>query len=445
MTSIAAVLLPLVACAAGAAPSAHPNIIIILADDLGAEAIGCYGGAEYKGVGPVKTPNIDAMAAGGMRFAKCFSTPVCSPARSELLTGKYNFRTGFPDIAGRNGAVESLDFRAHPTLAARLKKAGYVTAVAGKWHLGEPEDMKVMLGPTDKDTEWPHPRDCGFDRQCVFSGGHLELYGKPTPDQYTPARIQDWVLRFLESRKGAKEPFFLYYASPIPHKPLHPTPLNPDGEPRSRTNYPSLVEYLDSQVGEIRKKLAELGMDDTTLVFFSGDNGTHSEMVTEMRDGKLIKGGKATMKDTGSWVPLVAEWPGRIKPGSVDENLVDFTDIMPTCLELAGAPPPKEIDGISFAPQLLGKPCAPREWIHSLMCSNYFVRDAHWKLREDGTLYDVSGSPAVEKIVPADQDTENSRAARSRLQAVMDKLHPDGRYTPPAAKPPGQETSSGNE
>ena len=404
----------------------RPNIVFILADDLGFEALGCYGGARYVGQGTVRTPNLDAMAKNGMRFQNCFSTPVCSPARSELLTGKYNFRTGFIDIAGRNGATESLDARAHPTLAARVKSAGYVTAVAGKWHLGEPENMKVLLGPTTKDTDYPHPRECGFDRQCVFSGGHLELYGQPTPEDYTPARLQDWVLRFLESRKGQAEPFFLYYPSPIPHKPTHPTPLNPQGKRANKENFPYLIEYLDSQVGAVLKKLKELGLAENTLVFFSGDNGTHSEMTTEMCDGRKIKGGKASLKDTGSHVPLLASWSGVIKPGTVHKGLVDFTDILPTCLELAGAKAPDGIDGISFAPQLQGKPGQSREWIHSLLVNEYFVRDVRWKLRENGTLYDVSDSPYAETPVLPANDTPESKAARVRLQAVLDKLHPVG-------------------
>lgn len=423
-----------------ASPS-RPNIIVILADDLGFETLGCYGGVNYKGVGAVRTPNLDAMARNGMLFKHCFSTPVCSPARSELLTGKYNFRTGFTDIAGRNGAVESLDAQAHPTLAAKLKAAGYVTAVAGKWHLGPPEDMKVLLGPTDKDTDYPHPRECGFERQCVFSGGHLELYGKPTAEDYTPARLQDWVLHFLESRKGKPEPFFLYYPSPIPHKPLHPTPLNPDGRRSDKQNYPYLIEYLDGQVGEVLKKLAELGLSENTLVLFSGDNGTHSEMLTEMRDGRNIKGGKASLRDTGSWVPLLAEWPGVIKPGSVDDNMVDFTDIMPTCLELAGVGTPKGIDGISFAWQLRGLSGTPREWIHSLLREQYFVRDARWKMRENGELYDIGGSPYVETLVLPENDSADSKAARTRLQGILDKLHPDRKDAPPSK---GQEPAQTN-
>jgi len=429
-----------------AATAAKPNIIIILADDLGFETLKCYGGADFKNLGTVRTPNLDAMAGNGMRFTHCFSTPVCSPARAELLTGKYNFRTGFTDIAGRSGATSSLDAKAHPTLPAQLKAAGYVTAIAGKWHLGEPLNSREMLATATEDTDYPHPRECGFDRQCLLSGAHLELYGEPKPGLYTPDILQSWVLNFLDSRKGKDEPFFLYYPSPIPHKPLYATPLNPDGQKRNKENFPYLIEYLDKQVGEIMKKLADLGLAENTLVLFSGDNGTHGEITTDMDNHRHIKGGKGSLRDTGSWVPLLAEWPGVIPPGSVDNNMVDFTDILPTCLQIAGVPLPKDIDGMSFAAQLRGEPGTPREWVHSLLREQYFVRDLHWKLRETGDLYDASDSPYIETLVLPENDTPDSKAARIRLQAVLDQLHPDKKGLPPTQEaPPKPKPSDGDE
>lgn len=421
---LAALLLaPLAALSAADAPAKKPNIVFILADDLGFETLGAYGAKEYQGLGAVRTPNLDALAKGGMRFGNCFATPVCSPARSEVMTGKYNFRTGFRDIAGRNGAVSSLDSKAHPTIAATLKSAGYVTAVAGKWHLGPPHSMQEIPKTAEADTDYPHPRECGFDHQCILGGAHLELYGDPKSKSYTPALMQDWCLRFLESQKGGTSPFFLYYASPIPHFPVLPTPLNPDAKKKNLSNFPYLIEYLDKQVGEIVRKLDELGMRDNTLIMFSGDNGT-DKVATVMSDGRVIQGGKHSMEDRGSHVPLLANWRGVVAPGSVYDGLVDFTDIMPTCLELAGANAPGGLDGVSFAQQLQGKPGKPREWVHVLFVDKYFVRDNKWKLHQNGQLHDVSQAPYAETLVQPGSETPEATAARERLQAIMTKLHP---------------------
>lgn len=421
---LAAMCLPLVG-KAEPAKTAQPNMVFILADDLGAEALGCYGGRNYKDLGSVRTPNLDAMAEGGMRFLHCFATPNCSPTRAQFLTGKYNYRTGFTDILGRSGATKSLDAQAHPTVAMHLRAAGYATAVVGKWHVGPPESMKEIPRSAAEDTDYAHPRECGFDRQCIFGGAHLELFGQPEPETaYTPARLHAWALRFIESRKGKSEPFFLYYASPIPHVPLFATPQNPDGSPRDNKNFPFLIEYLDRQVGEIMAKLDETGLRGSTLVLFAGDNGTHRTITTEMADSRLVRGGKGTLLDSGTQVPLLANWPGVVPSRNVYEGLVDFTDLLPTCLALAGASAPEGIDGISFAPQLQGMPGAPRTWVHSLLKETYFVRDARWKLRENGELYDVGDSPYAETLVPAEADMDESKAARERLQAVMDRLHP---------------------
>lgn len=418
---------------AAGARAERPNIVFILADDLGFETLGAYGAVEYQGLGAVRTPNLDALAKNGMLFEKCFSTPVCSPARSEIMTGKYNFRTGFPDIAGRSGSTRALDPKAHPTLAAKLKAAGYVTAVLGKWHLGPPESMNEIPVSAEKDTEYSHPRDCGFDRQCIFGGAHLERYGEPKPGAYTPELMQAWALRFLESRKDKPEPFFLYYASPIPHNPLLATPLNHEGNKRYPSNFPFLIEYLDKQVGELLKKLDDLGLRKNTLVMFSGDNGTDN-VSTVMRDGAVIKGGKHSLLDTGSHVPLLASWPAAVAPGSAYSGLVDFTDLMPTFLELAGTASPDGLDGVSFAPQLQGRPGNPREWVHTLFVNKYFVRDSQWKLRENGDLYDVTRAPHAERLIPAGNDTAESRAARERLTAVMTKLHPNWQTEDPGGK-----------
>jgi hypothetical protein len=148
------------------------------------------------------------------------------------------------------------------------------------------------------------------------------------------------------------------------------------------------------------------------------------QVTTELVDGREVRGGKNSLRDTGSWVPLLASWPGKIKSGSIYDGLVDFTDIMPTCLELAKASVPNGIDGISFASQLQGHPGQPREWVHSLYKTNYFVRDSKWKLRENGNLYDVSNSPFSEPLVVPEKETVEAKSARQRLQGILDRLHP---------------------
>ena len=400
-------------------PAKRPNIIFILADDLGFECLGAYGAKAYKDMGPVRTPNLDAMARRGMRFRKCFATPVCSPTRAELLTGKYNFRTGFTDIAGRRGAVDHLDAAKHTTLAAALKAAGYATAITGKWHLGRGGDFP---GPDTVQTNSQHVKACGFDHQCVFDGAHLRDYGQPKEGLYTPEWFHNWALRFLDGRKGKAEPFFLYYPSPIPHKPLKPTPLNPDAKPGDKDLFLYLIEYLDRQVGELVGKVEQLGMADNTLILFAGDNGTKNT-ITEMSDGRTIEGGKGLMTDTGSWVPLIAAWPGTTPPGSVCEDLVDFTDMMPTCLELAAARSPDGMDGVSFAPQLRGRRGKPRQWIYVQYRDRRFVRSDRWKLRETGELYDVADSPLSEWLVL--DGGPQAADAKKRLQAVLDRLRPN--------------------
>ena len=187
-----------------------------------------------------------------------------------------------------------------------------------------------------------------------------------------------------------------------------------DGKPVDKSNFPYIIEYLDKQVSELVKKLDELGLRDNTLILFSGDNGT-DRLSTEMADGRVVHGGKGTLKDTGSHVPLLANWPGTVPADHVYDGLMDFTDIVPTCLELAGAKAPAGMDGISFAQQLRGQPGKPREWVHAHLDQSYFVRDANFKLRENGDLFDMADAPFKEKLIPPDQDTLASKAARQRL------------------------------
>ena len=435
---------------AKASRATPPNIIIFLADDLGAEATGCYGGVAFTAnlqrmlqeLGPVKTPNIDAFAREGILFRQCFATPVCSPSRAELLTGKYNFRSGFTDITSRMKGEQKLNPTLHPTLASRLKTAGYTTGIAGKWHLGPCGNGFDIPKSATEDTNNPHVRECGFDRQCITGGGHLDLYWNPQTGRYTPDILQEWALRFIAEGAQKRQPFFLYYPTPLPHFPYLPTPLNPDGPNPDihkrenmygdMRNFPYLVQYLDKQFGEILAKLKQLGIDQNTLILFAGDNGTPPYIVTKIEGNHSIRWGKATMKDTGAWVPFIVGWKGVIKPGTVYQGMIDFSDIAPTCQELAGLPKSADADGISFASLLTkGIQEHPRQAVHVFYQQDYYTRDEHWKLTKKGELFDITHSPVEEKLIPPSSDTPESAAARKRLQEALDRLRPDAQSVAP--------------
>ncbi len=396
---------------------ARPNIVIIQTDDVGFELLGAYGGQTYK------TPNLDRLAASGMKFKYCFANPACSPSRAQLLTGRYNFRSGYIDISGRNGAPEFLDPRKEITLANLLKDAGYDTAVCSKWHLGW--GGRPTSGPAEFDPSQYRPsaniRACGFKEQFCFSGPHI-TYGPPYTTEYHPDVYHRWAMQYLESRKGKRQPFFLWYAMGLVHFDYDPTPMNPFGKKNDKANFPYMVQYMDMLVGQFVRKLEELGLRDNTVLVFTSDGGTDKHKT--MLNGRELTGGKGTMLDCGSWAPLLVSWPGKVQPGSYCDELVDLTDLLPTCCDIAGArlPTDRPIDGVSLAGPLLGKPGRKKEFVHVQLVKKRFVRDQRWKLREDGRLYDCAGTPFDERLVKPEEDTPESKDARQRLANIMQHL-----------------------
>jgi arylsulfatase A len=363
---------------------------------------------------------VDRLATAGARFSEVLACPVCSPTRGEFLTGQYNFKIGLPYICGRNGAVEELDVKSHVTLAQLLRDAGYVTAMAGKWHLTEKRGGAAMQ-KTLADTGLPHITAAGFERQYQHPNGMgFHGYRDRETGEFQPAWYQQWVLRFLEEQAKSDKPFFLYYPNAIPHSPWAPTPLHPDGPMnapgKGLVNFPDMMEYLDRQVGEVVAKVRELGLAENTLIIFAGDNGTEG-IGTVMADGRYFRGGTCGVGQNAR-VPLIVSWPGTVKPGTVIDDLVDFTDLMPTFLELAGVKPPPGLDGVSFAPRLFGRPGTPRGWMISYWVNTYAVRNRHYALREDGKLYDISNTVGNGDEVTGDKLTPAAQAARAELEAV---------------------------
>jgi arylsulfatase A len=401
--------------AAPAQAAKKPNIILILADDLGAEVLNCYGGTSYK------TPHLDALARSGIRFENCFATPLCSPSRVQLMTGRYGFRTGWTQLIDA-GEDEYFDPKKEKTFGAMLKDAGYATGLAGKWQLAQFEKHPN------------HVRDCGFEESCCWAwvlgkkrtGRYWDPAiwqdGKERPDtagKYGPDILSDWVVDFIKRHKG--EPFFLYYPMVLVHDPFESTPDSPGGKKgKGQKVFPDMVAYMDKIVGRIMATLDELKLRENTLVLFTGDNGTTKGIPSKVGD-RTVVGGKSTMLDTGSHVPLIASWTGTVPAGKVFDDLIDFSDFVPTLCELTGAKAPSG-DGRSFAPRLRGEPGKPRDWVFVQLGPNRFARDKRWKLHANGKLIDVAADPEELKPFAAGSEPSEGSAARSRLEKVLAEL-----------------------
>lgn len=337
--------------------AAKPNVLVILVDDLGVSDLSCYGAKD------LKSPRLDQLAGQGMKFENFYANcPVCSPTRASLIAGRY------PDIVGVPGVIRSrpkdsfgyLDPNAI-TLPQTMKKAGYDTAMVGKWHLG-------LWSPN-------RPNEKGFDWFKGFLGDMMEdywnhrrhgtnyMYLNETeidPEGHATDLFSDWAIDFVNQKKDAQKPWFLYLAYNAPHTPIHP-PLDwvakvkarEKGISDRRAKLVALIEHMDHGIGRVLDAIKSSGQEKETLVIFSSDNGGQISVGANClpwRDGKQ------SMYEGGLRVSTIAKWPGRIKAGSVTAHVGATMDIMPTLAELTGASIKHQIDGKSFLPTLLGKP-----------------------------------------------------------------------------------------
>ena len=418
----------------------RPNIIFILADDLSSHSIGAYGGRLYwttppgepKPIAeiPVRTPCLDRMTSEGVRFNNVLAAPVCSPTRGMFFTGKYNFRIGLPDITGRGGAVDELDVTTHVTLPQLLQRAGYTTAMAGKWHLSNKSAGGTKMSASLADTAKEHVTKAGFHRQFHHENGlAYSGYKDKETGAFMADWIQSWVLKFLDEQAGQDKPFFFYYPHPMPHSPWCPTPDSKADYPKTDKHWTPYfadhVMYLDKHVGQVLDKLQQLGLAKKTLVIFSGDNGSEGPF-TVMTDGSYTHGGKFGFGQNAR-VPLLGWWPGTIPSGSIRDDLVDFTDMMPTLLAVAGVALPKDadFDEVSFLPALLGVGASPRDWILSYRLGAYVIRDQRYGLREDGKLYDLTGKKGEGGAAPIAESamTADMRSVLERFGEVVQKYN----------------------
>ena len=349
----------------GADPKA-PNIVVILADDMGYGDLGCYGSPS------IRTPRLDRMASEGLRFTDFYAAAeVCSPSRAALLTGRYPIRSGmcggrrvlFPDSKGGLPAKEV-------TIAEALREKGYATAHIGKWHLGLHEGSRPLDQGFDQSFGLPYSNDMdaradlpkgasgsatppedGWNVPLIRNGKVIE----PRADQTTlTKRYTEEAVKFIGAKKHS--PFFLYFAHTFPHVPMF---ASPEFKAKSRAGiYGDAVEELDWSVGQVLDTLRREGLAERTLVFFTSDNGPWLIMGDQGGSAGLLRDGKGSTWEGGMRMPGIAWWPGRIRPG-VTSEVASTMDLFNTALALAGAPLPKDvtIDGRDLSPLLLqGQP-----------------------------------------------------------------------------------------
>ena len=394
-----------------------PNIILILADDLGMDGVGCYGSDKHR------TPEIDKLAASGLRFENCLAAPLCGPSRCLLMTGRYAFRTGgITNQSWRPKGPGAKSSDEHP-MAALLKQAGYATGMAGKWR---------QVGETPKAwgfDEYLTDRTAGgwyWQRNLMSDEGEVVL----PEGSYAPDKVHQFAVNFLRRHKD--QPFFFYYSMHHVHAPILRTSDSAADAKAAEVLYEDNIRYMDKQVGAVVRELESLGLREKTLLIFTGDNGTALDFPSPLK-GKMIDGRKGSMLEGGSRVPFIASWPGTTPKGLVSKDLVSFADPHATFVELAGAKLPENFtfDGRSFAPQLRGEKGHPREWAFVQLGKRWFVRSEGFKLDENGGLFDMSGAPYSQKLIEPDADSEASKAARRSLAAVLAKLNPAAGKTDP--------------
>lgn len=448
--------------------SERPNVVLILADDLGWKGLGCYGSEFFE------TPNLDGLAAEGVRFSQAYAAAtVCAPSRASLLSGQYTTRhkvtwvSQFQQKLLEQGKVENLNgFRyiqpVHPynlpegtvTLGHAFQRAGYATAMFGKWHLGtRPQDL---------------PDEMGFDEYYTFSG-MKHFAPKTIPDKkqhgndvYLTDIMCEKALSFMERKVEEKKPFFLYYPDFLVHAPMEARQADLDhfkdkapGVYQKSVMGAAMTKALDDTVGRILHKLDELGVAENTLVIFTSDNGG----LAYKEDGGWqasqsihpLKGHKSLEWEGGSRVPFIARWPGHIPAGTVCDELVSGTDIYPTLMSAIGSAVPAEqvVDGIDIRALLVDPsvrlPQRDVFWYKPVYNHNVFGRASMWMRRgkwkmiyafvdETVELYDIENDISETKNLAADYPelAEEMKAAAFQWLEKTDapRLKPNPDFNP---------------
>lgn len=417
---------------AGAERSDRPNVIFIMVDDMGNGDLGSYGQKV------IQTPNIDRLAQEGMRFTDCYAgASVCAPSRSVLMTGQH---LGHTRVRGNKGMVGGFGKeRRVPlepediTLAQVMKAAGYITGMTGKWGLGEPGTSAVpnlkgfdewfgYLNQAHAHTHYPDYLWHNQEKVVI----EKNLNGKRT--QHSQNLFIDFTLDFI--RRHRDQPFFFYAAYTIPHQEYAADELGPYADkpwPDREKNYAAMIGMADRDVGRIMALLKEVGIDDNTLVFFCSDNGAANRYDGLFNSSGILRAEKTEIYEGGIRTPMIARWPGKIRPGSVSDLPWYFADVLPTVADVAGLPPPPGVDGISVLPTLLGKKQNLDRMLYWEQYSPFqqAVRWGLWKgIRTEGNegesfeLYNLSSDPSEAKNVAASHPK-----IVSQIQAFMKEAH----------------------
>lgn len=405
----------------GVSTKTRPNLILIMVDDVGRDWVSCYGSTH-------QTPNIDRLAKEGLRYTTAWCTPTCTPTRVTLLTGQYPFRHGWVqhyDVPRWGGG--GLDWNKYKTFVSAIRNAGYATGIGGQWQINDLRSQPDAL------------RQHGFDEHCVWTGaeqgqpetaernfnGRMITNGRRETVPYGPDAVNDFAIDFV--RRHKEEPFLFYYPMLLAHGPLDSTPLNKDRPPTEPAEqYAGCVTCMDRLAGQLIDAVDKCGIRDRTMIIFTGDNGSS---VAGTLDDQPYNKGKGQRADWGAHVPFIVRAPFLIpQPGLYSTDLVDFTDIYPTFIELAGArlPDGVTLDGTSLVPGLSGDedPFKKRNWIFSQMGDFRMIRDWQFLLDNQAGCYRLEDDPlqtknlfkSKERIVPG---------RRARLQKILNRFPPN--------------------
>ncbi|MBA62260.1 MAG: Cerebroside-sulfatase [Planctomycetaceae bacterium] len=394
----------------------RPNIIVIMADDVGYDAIGAYGGESYP------TPHLDDLAKSGLMGMHCYSMPVCHPTRITFMTGMYPTNVQNPKWGSFPKVLEQ------QTIASVMQRAGYRTVVTGKWQLALLKNDPLQ------------PHRMGFDQYCVFGWHEGPRYHSPlvyengkvntaAQNQVGPDVYREYLEQFIIADR--EKPFFAFYSMALCHDVTDdlekPVPYSPSGE---YLTYKEMAVEMDRQIGLLVQFLTKHNLREQTLLMFTTDNGTAAKSCSHFENGKYIKppvfsmfngkriqGGKGKLDDSGTRVPLILSWPGVVKPATVTDALVDMSDFYATCAALSGQEVPAGLDSLSFVPALTGRP-VNRVWAYAEGRGQHWVRDQKYKLYGNGRFVEVDQHDLSKETVLKGELSPEATQAFKKLQSA---------------------------